>query len=100
MQLCSTRMPKAGKKRIRRGKKMKNGSTSSTKNMPAVASLNMPGGRWAAYQASGVGSGWAREEKETAERFHQFGSPLSNLTTPDMNRNRNSNQRSSHTPGR
>ncbi len=72
---------------------------SSTKNVPPVANFSTDRGKCAAYQASGVGSGWVRKCMDSADRFHQFGSPLSSLTMPDMNMKRNSNQRSNQTPG-
>src|ERR1700722_11493229 len=99
MQLCSNRMPKAAKNRSRRGQKIRNGRISSTKNVPPVATLNTPGGTFAAYHASGVGSGCVKKGYDSADRVHQIGSPLASLTTPDMNMNRNSNQRDSQMPG-
>ena len=51
-------MPKAAQKRSRRGAKIRNGSASSMKNTAPVANLSAAGAICAAYQASGVGSGW------------------------------------------
>ena len=50
-------MPHAAANLSRRGKKMRKGSTSSTKNTAPVAKRSAPAGSRAAYQASGVGSG-------------------------------------------
>ncbi len=54
-------MPQAAKKRSRRGQKIRNGNITSTTNKPPVAYLNTLAGKCAAYQASGVGSGWVKK---------------------------------------